>query len=157
MKVLIVEDDKSSARILEKWLGGYDVSLCESLPLAWKLLSKDEDPHLIILDAHLHKEDGAKLLLHPKLQTGKIRVMLYTSDTRLMTPDVQSELLYKGADVVLLKPLTIDLLEANVWRLCKISETIRRKDNIEETGQFPIVSLTEALRTKGIFNDKRYK
>lgn len=148
-RVLIVDDNDDILSMLTSLLRSDQVECCRSVTSACEVLSKGFDPHVVILDAHLGDEDGTKFLRHPKFKTGKTRVMIFTGDSRAMSDELQSRLLYAGADVIVRKPVTLSVIEAHIWRLAKIATQIRKPDMLKTTGSFHAVTCDQIANAEG--------
>lgn len=126
MKVLIVEDDPISRRLLESFLHkwGYDVLITSDGDAAWEAMQKPDAPSLVISDWMMPNMNGLELC-------GNIRAMKksrYTYFIILTTKAEKEDViegLQAGADDFLIKPFDRNELR---YRL-KIGERIIRLEH----------------------------
>lgn len=115
MKVLIVEDDPVSRRILEvflrKW--GYDVIVTNDGNEAWGLLQQPEAPNLVISDWMMPNMDGLELCqkIRKLERSGYIYFILLTAKGK---KEDLIEGLEAGADDYLVKPFDQEELKYRV-------------------------------------------
>ena len=131
MKILVIEDEKKTAKFLKKGLGetGYVVDVAgdglEGLHLALEV-----DFDLIVLDVMLPALDGWQVLTRPRRAGGKTLVLMLTARDAVHERVHGFEL---GADDYLVKPFAFSELLARVRSLLRRStprtqETIRLAD-----------------------------
>jgi two-component system, cell cycle response regulator len=115
MKILIVEDDPISRRILENFLEkwGYDVTAAIDGSAAWEIMQNPEAPNLVISDWMMPNMDGVELC-------EKIRAMEkaeYTYFILLTTKTEKKDIiegLESGADDFIVKPFDHEELKSRV-------------------------------------------
>lgn len=121
MNVLLVEDDKNFAKVVEIRLRGWrkDIRLqhAKNIKEARQLLDDPKERYsLVILDQHLPDGLGASLFEHPKLQD--TAVLAVSADD---APELPARALFAGAQHFLSKrqvtePIFLPLLEALIAR-----------------------------------------
>lgn len=113
---LIIEDELDLAEIYSKALqgGGFDTETIRDGNAALNRLAGNP-PDIVILDLHLPHVDGAAILQHIRANENfkKTSVIITTADERL------AEEMNHGADLVLLKPVSISQLRELANRLVK--------------------------------------
>lgn len=115
MKILIVEDDPISRKLLEnvlpKW--GYDVTFASDGEEAWKLIQEPEAPNLVISDWMMPQMDGLELCRRTRLmkRSGYIYFIILTS--KGSKEDVVKGL-NAGADDFLVKPFDYEELKYRI-------------------------------------------
>jgi DNA-binding response OmpR family regulator len=113
--ILVVDDDKSVLRFLERGLllEGYTVTTCASGDDAMMQL-KQQAPHLIILDWMMPGLSGDQVLLRLLEQQQKPPVIMLTARD---TAFDKERMLKSGADVFLSKPVDFEILLGHVRSL----------------------------------------
>jgi CheY-like chemotaxis protein len=105
--ILVVDDNPDSVTILQSILEtrGYAVLVAESGATALKLVQRDPQPDLVLLDVMMPEMNGLEVLQKIKEthSTSKIPVILVTAKTH--DEDVLSGYQY-GADYYITKPFT---------------------------------------------------
>jgi DNA-binding response OmpR family regulator len=114
MRVLIVEDDALSRRILEKLLSnwGYSVTACENGRLAWEQYQAD-DFRLVISDWMMPEMDGVELCRRVREHKRKDYCYFMMLTTRAGKENFIAAM-DAGADDYLLKPLDAEELKARL-------------------------------------------
>ena len=119
-RVLVVEDDRDIARLVELALeqGGFEVRCTHDGP-SGLTAAKEFDPNVLILDIMLPKMDGVAVLKRLRGTGSRVPVIMITA--RDTTSDkVQS--LDLGADDYLTKPFDIEELLARVRAILRRTE-----------------------------------
>ncbi len=114
MKVLLVEDDPLTRRLLETVIRscGYEVTACADAETAWEIYQQDAHP-LIVLDWMLPGMDGLQLCRQMRLlPQGNWSVILIIT-VRDQVEDLR-EVLEAGADDYLSKPVDVRLLKVRL-------------------------------------------
>ncbi len=113
---LVIEDDPDLSEIFSRTLrsGGFDTETIRDGQDALQRLN-GTPPALILLDLHLPHVDGVTILQHIRAREAyaKTAVIVASADAR------QAEELHIQADLVLLKPVSIDQLRQLAQRLLK--------------------------------------
>ncbi len=111
MKVLVVEDDRTSLHLMEKFLKRYDfeITCCETAEEAWELYQND-DYNLIFLDSILPGLNGLELCRKirtlPKSEETFIVIITGYKGTQQL-----NQILDSGADEYIAKPIDFDLFK----------------------------------------------
>ena len=133
--VLVVEDDRSLARLLVAFLRqeGYLVNACHSLPEAETLL-RTEQPHLILLDLALPPShdvnQGLEFMKHCLKTASHTKIVIMTGEG---TMDTAMTCIRQGAEDYLVKPINMTALSVileralNRRKLERRIETLQRK------------------------------
>ncbi|HWP46326.1 MAG TPA: EAL domain-containing protein [Candidatus Limnocylindrales bacterium] len=114
MKVLLVEDDPLTRRLLETVIRscGYEVTACADAETAWEIYQQEAHP-LIVLDWVLPGMDGLQLCRRMRLlPQGNWSVILIIT-VRDQVEDLR-EVLEAGADDYLSKPVDVRLLKVRL-------------------------------------------
>jgi two-component system cell cycle response regulator len=115
MKVLIVEDDPISRRLLEnimpKW--GYDIQFAKDGNEAWELMQNPEAPNLIISDWMMPKMDGLELCRKIRLMKRSSYIYFIILTSKTSKEDVVKGL-DAGADDFLVKPFDYEELKYRI-------------------------------------------
>jgi DNA-binding response OmpR family regulator len=106
-KALIIEDDRKQAKIFSQalTLAGFEAQIVRNGARAAALL-QTETPDLILLDLHLPKVSGDKLL-------AQIRSSGHLGETKVIIATANPEKAYvlsEDSDMVLIKPISFNLL-----------------------------------------------
>lgn len=106
-------DDEPAIRLLCRVnleLEGYTVVEAGSIAEAKERIT-DDGPRVLLLDVHVGADDGRDLLRHVRTAHPGLRVALLTGtmDAQLIADE--------GADAVIPKPFTLDVLTGTVARL----------------------------------------
>ena len=118
-RVLIVDDDISIKNMLKLSLSryGYKCRAADSGEAAQCIISEDEQPFdIVITDVHMPGMDGIEFLKWVKDMNPTTRVIMITG-----YPDVKlnSKAMEYGADNFLIKPFTMNKLNATVTASCR--------------------------------------
>jgi two-component system, cell cycle response regulator len=146
MKILIVEDDPISRRILENFLEkwGYDVMPAIDGSAAWEIMQNPEAPNLVISDWMMPNMDGVELC-------EKIRGLTkveYTYFILLTSKAEKTDVikgLESGADDFIVKPFDQGELKSRV----KIGERIIRLEQ-------KIIQIANTDYLTGVFNRRAF-
>jgi DNA-binding response OmpR family regulator len=112
--IVLVVDDEPAIRLLCRVnleLEGYDVREAATLAEARAALEA-EPPSVVLLDLHVGRERGATLLAEIRLREPRIAVALVTGSVEVEQGPGDS-----GADAVIVKPFSIDVLTSTVRAL----------------------------------------
>jgi CheY-like chemotaxis protein len=110
---LVIDDNRQTADALVQMLGalGFKMRVTYSSTQAMETLRKGFVPRFICLDINMPGADGTEVLAflkrEPQLQ--KIPVIVITSDDQ---PETRNKVMKLGAAAMIIKPATIDVLEA---------------------------------------------
>ncbi|XP_031264444.1 two-component response regulator ARR2-like isoform X2 [Pistacia vera] len=131
LRVLVVDDDPTCLRILEKMLRTclYEVTKCNRAEYALNLLRKNRNGYdIVISDVHMPDMDGFKLLEHVGLEMDLPVIMMSADDSK----HVVMKGVTHGACDYLIKPVRIEALK-NIWQ-----HVVRKRRNelkdIEQSG-----------------------
>ncbi|XP_011071399.1 two-component response regulator ARR2 isoform X1 [Sesamum indicum] len=133
LRVLVVDDDPTCLRILEKMLRSclYEVTKCSRAEVALKLLRDNKDGFdIVISDVHMPDMDGFKLLEHVGLEMDLPVIMMSADDSK----NVVMKGVTHGACDYLIKPVRMEALK-NIWQhvVRKKKHEWREKD-FEQSG-----------------------
>src|SRR5262245_2231763 len=130
MRVLLADDDRLSARMLEASLkaGDYEVTVVDDGAEAWRLLKGDERPQIAILDWMMPEMDGLEVCRRVRRSTGPyVYILLLTGNT---DPDSVVTGIDAGADDYIRKPFHPGELKARLRsgkRIVELEEKLRRQ------------------------------
>jgi diguanylate cyclase (GGDEF)-like protein len=130
MRVLIADDDRLSARMLEASLkaGGYDVIVAEDGGQAWNVLKRDDRPQIAILDWMMPVMDGLEVCRRVRRSAGHyVYILLLTGNT---DPGSVVTGMDAGADDYIRKPFHPAELKARLRsgkRIVELEEKLRRQ------------------------------
>jgi DNA-binding response OmpR family regulator len=113
--IVLVVDDEPAIRLLCRVnleLEGFDVREAATLAEARAAL-EGEAPAVVLLDMHVGRERGATLLAEIRLREPRIPVALVTGSVEVEQGSRDDS----GADAIIVKPFTIDLLTSTVRAL----------------------------------------
>jgi CheY-like chemotaxis protein len=120
-RILVAEDDPSSLKLVQVFLEseGYDVEAALDGNRALDLAGSG-DFNLLILDIHMPLYGGVEVLqmLRKRFLHHPMRIIAVTADSR---PELRDELMREGIDGYLIKPVSLELLGAEVRRLLAVS------------------------------------
>ncbi|KAL9161269.1 hypothetical protein ABFS82_07G009800 [Erythranthe guttata] len=114
LRVLVVDDDPTCLRILEKMLKNclYEVTTCNRAELALKFLRDNRNGYdVVISDVHMPDMDGFKLLEHIGLEMDLPVIMMSADDSK----SVVMKGVTHGACDYLIKPVRMEALK-NIWQ-----------------------------------------
>ena len=128
MRVLLVEDDAVSRRLLRSWLEkwGHEVTEAEDGAVAWERFSAGEFP-VVVSDWMMPEMDGVEFVrkIRATGSAGYVYVILITARTE--AADV-AEGVEAGADEFVRKPVDRDDLRAKLWeaeRVVRLHEELK--------------------------------
>ena len=130
MRVLIADDDRLSARMLEASLkaSGYDVLIAEDGEKAWQILKAHDRPQIAILDWMMPGMDGLEVCRKVRRTSGPyVYILLLTGNT---DPDSVVTGMDAGADDFIRKPFHPAELKARLRsgnRIVELEEKLRRQ------------------------------
>jgi CheY-like chemotaxis protein len=111
-EALIIDDNRSTADALRQMLTvlGFKARVAYGSRPAMSLLGSGFTPQFICLDINMPGVDGTEILAYLRREPRLIPVPVFivTSDDQ---PETRRKVLKLGANVVILKPATIDALE----------------------------------------------
>jgi len=115
MKILIVEDDPVSRRLLESFLSGWghDVQLAVNGREAWAILQNPDAPNLVVSDWMMPEMDGLELCRRIRA-TGKSGYIYFIILTAKEKKEDMVKGLEAGADDLLVKPFSHEELKCRV-------------------------------------------
>ena len=120
-RILVAEDDPSSLKLVQVFLEseGYEVEAALDGNRALDLAGSG-DFNLLILDIHMPLYGGVEVLqmLRKRFLHHPMRIIALTADSR---PELRDELMREGIDGYLIKPVSLELLGAEVRRLLAVS------------------------------------
>ncbi|KAI3469326.1 hypothetical protein Pfo_025989 [Paulownia fortunei] len=114
LRVLVVDDDPTCLRILEKMLKNclYEVTTCNRAEVALKFLRDNRNGYdIVISDVHMPDMDGFKLLEHIGLEMDLPVIMMSADDSK----NVVMKGVTHGACDYLIKPVRMEALK-NIWQ-----------------------------------------
>ncbi len=129
--ILVVDDDRSIRRSLEKFLGdlGYAVSTAEDGPSGLAALEVG-GIDLVLLDLGLPGMDGLEVLARVQGREGVPPIVVITARDDMRTTVTATQ---RGAWDYLVKPLDIERLKISVKRALESRELSRKVDSLVET------------------------
>lgn len=110
---LIIDDNRQTADVLNQMLGvlGFKARVAYGSSSAMEILGSGFTPKFICLDINMPGVDGTEILAYlkrePRLKP--VPVIVITSDDQ---PETRTKVMKLGAAVLLIKPATIDAMEA---------------------------------------------
>ena len=134
MRVLIADDDRLSARMLEANLkkGGYDVTVVPDGGQAWEILKSDDRPQMAILDWMMPVMDGLEVCRKARRVGGPyVYILLLTGNT---DRDSVVTGIDAGADDHIRKPFDPAELQARLrsgMRIVELEEKLRRQATLD--------------------------
>ncbi|GAA0149953.1 winged helix/forkhead transcription factor [Lithospermum erythrorhizon] len=133
LRVLVVDDDPTCLRILEKMLRIclYQVTKCNRAEIALALLRENKNGYdIVISDVHMPDMDGFKLLEHVGLEMDLPVIMMSADDSK----NVVMKGVTHGACDYLIKPVRMEALK-NIWQHVVRKKKIEWKDkDVEQSG-----------------------
>jgi diguanylate cyclase (GGDEF)-like protein len=152
MRVLIADDDRLSARMLEANLkkGGYDVTVVPDGAQAWQVLKSDDRPQIAILDWMMPVMDGLEVCRQVRRAGGPyVYILLLTGNTER---DAFVTGLDAGADDYIRKPFDPAELQARLrsaTRIVELEEKLRRQATLDAlTGIFNRGAIMDRLEVE---------
>ena len=115
MRILVVEDDPVTRRLLKRMLGkwGYTVQTCADGVAAWRCLQKNHAPSLVILDWMMPRMDGLQLCQKLRQQPAERPLYIILLTAKEQGADMVAGL-QAGADDYITKPFDQAVLRARV-------------------------------------------
>jgi two-component system, chemotaxis family, chemotaxis protein CheY len=117
-EALIIDDNRTTANALGQMLNvlGFQTRLAYGSGAAMSILGSGFTPELICLDINMPGVDGIELLAYLRREPHLIPVpvIVITSDDQ---PETRRKVLRLGANMLILKPATIDALEDALKRV----------------------------------------
>ncbi|MBN2114942.1 MAG: response regulator [Anaerolineales bacterium] len=111
-EALIIDDNRTTADALSQMLNvlGYKTRLAYGSSAAMSILGSGFTPRFICLDINMPGVDGIEILAYLRREPNLIPVPVFviTSDDQ---PETRKKVMKLGANVMLIKPATIDALE----------------------------------------------
>lgn len=149
MRVLIADDDRVSARLLEANLrrSGYEVTVVADGAEAWEVLNGEDRPQIAVLDWMMPVMDGPEVCRKVRAAGGPyVYILLLTGNT---APDAVVTGIDAGADDYLRKPCDDAELKARLRsgeRIVELEEKLRHQATRDGlTGLLNRVALMERL------------
>jgi CheY-like chemotaxis protein len=109
-RILFIDDDTLTLELMGKVtdLLGHEAILCSTVVQALELVSHDK-PGIIMVDYHLSDSDGLEFIqkLRSRANMAEIPVFMLTAG---ISPKMKEEATLAGAQGILEKPLSLDLL-----------------------------------------------
>lgn len=145
-RVLIADDDPEVARLLTRMLEGSMHFATEIAPTVDSALEKLSTSDLVIADlrmngtSHSQNGGGGNVVIDQWLKLKRGPTMVYSA---YVTPEIRKDLLSRGVDNVLSKPLDHDCIRPIMQRL---GECVLMRHEIEKQKQ-ELVTLRESART----------
>ncbi len=121
-RILVVEDNVDTARLMEKALGlDYDVVVCHDAEEGARHLLSGETFHVIVCDFHLPGRDGISLFQDMKLMGDNLegRFVFTSSSARETVEPTGADFLQKPFRFADLKTLVAKTIEANAVESAK--------------------------------------
>ena len=110
---LIIDDNRQTADALNQMLGvlGFKARVAYGSSSAMEILGTGFTPKFICLDINMPGVDGTEILAYLKREPRlmPVPVFVITSDDQ---PETRTKVMKLGATVMLIKPATIDAMEA---------------------------------------------
>ena len=111
-EALIIDDNRTTADALGQMLGvlGFKARIAYGSGAAMKMLAGGLTPRFICLDINMPGVDGTEILAYLRREPRLIPVPVFviTSDDQ---PETRRKVMKLGANVMIIKPATIDALE----------------------------------------------
>jgi DNA-binding response OmpR family regulator len=129
IRVLVVEDNPGDARLAREYVlqTGYDVNITtvddgqQAIDLFDPASKRSDGPDLVLLDLNLPKRSGHHVLDHIRRQDAHLKVLIYSGSK---SPEEMGKAKTNGADGYLVKPMTVDEMDAVVEELRAILATV---------------------------------
>lgn len=111
-EALIIDDNRATADALGQMLNvlGFEVRLAYGPIAAMAILGSSFTPKFICLDINMPGVDGTEILAYLRREPGLVPVPVFviTSDDQ---PETREKVMKLGANVMIIKPATINALE----------------------------------------------
>jgi len=111
---LIIDDNRQTADALSQMLGvlGFKARVAYGSSPAMELLGTSFTPKFVCLDINMPGVDGTEILAYLKREPRlmPVPVFVITSDDQ---PETRTRVMKLGATAMLIKPVTIDAMEAS--------------------------------------------
>ena len=106
-RILVVEDNQLSSKLLKQLLAAHGYEVLESPEGLQALdLARDEQPDLILMDIRLPDISGLEVTRLLK-QDGRTKTIPIIAVTALASPEYERKGLESGCDAYILKPITL--------------------------------------------------
>lgn len=120
MKILIVDDDKTTLKLLSLYMKtkGYSVVTAENGMEAIEKITKESDINFILTDLNMPYMDGIEFIkiLKTHEEFKKIPVVMITTEA---DEEEKNKAFQAGADDYLIKPTTADQVSQSIKRILK--------------------------------------
>ena len=117
-EALIIDDNRSTADALSQMLAvlGFRSRLAYGSSAAMSVLGRGFTPQFICLDINMPGVDGTEILAYLRREPRfmSVPVFVITSDDQ---PETRRKVMRLGATAVIIKPATIDTLEASLKKV----------------------------------------
>jgi DNA-binding NtrC family response regulator len=125
-RVLLVEDDDSLRRVLQKELArmGFAVTVHPTGGGVGAVVA-DVEPHAMLLDLHLPDVAGLDVLGQVRQQDARVPVVVFTGQGTVASAVQAMQL---GAFDFLTKPVALDVLEQTLWRAIEHGALLRENE-----------------------------
>src|SRR5262245_57482042 len=114
-EALIIDDNRTTADALGQMLNvlGFKARVAYGSGAAMKILAGDFTPNFICLDINMPGANGLEILAYLRREPRLILipVLVITSDDQ---PETRRKVMRLGATTMIIKPATIDVLEAGL-------------------------------------------
>lgn len=116
VKVLVVDDEESVRKILCESLVecGFDVAFAKDGQDALQMIDGGHRPQVVITDIIMPRKEGLEVIIELRKRHPSVRVIAISGGGRTKSADFLHLAKKLGADVILPKPLDIDVLEQTV-------------------------------------------
>lgn len=117
-EALVIDDNRTTANALGQMLNvlGFKARLAYGSGAAMSILASGLTPEFICLDINMPGVDGIEILAYLRREPHlmPVPVFVITSDDQ---PETRRKVMRLGANVLIIKPATIDLLEEALKRV----------------------------------------
>ena len=129
IKILYIEDDLIAAEIVVEFLQSYDfeVEFCDTITTALSLLQQKEF-HLLLLDLTLPDFSGLELIKKVR-QSQNIPIIVLSAHSETKTKVTAFRY---GANDYMVKPISLEELEARIWALLGRFTQIQTSNEVEQ-------------------------
>jgi two-component system cell cycle response regulator len=145
-RILVVDDDPETARLLRTWFRGQPYEILEARDGAAGLeAAARERPHLILLDLKMPVLDGHEVARGLKREptTNGIPVILLSA---VNTIEAKVEAFAAGVDDYVVKPFAFEEVDARIRAMLRKRELYRQKDNLARNLQATNARLNDLLQ-----------